>query len=156
MKSKQHKSYSHAPIAFVGMALTFVAFAGCGLVGTIGNIIGSNEVTVRLINTSDDFDVEVQVRYGDENLETKDLIKTLGEEVNRTLSPGEVSEFTRDCDELESIFIDEAELQSPLVSPKEDTDVIVDGDNFGCGDTITYTFSHSDIIVDFDIATSIQ
>ncbi|GJM25194.1 MAG: hypothetical protein DHS20C16_16090 [Phycisphaerae bacterium] len=150
------KSISKTYAAFIAMILIGATITGCGAVGFLGNILGSNRVTVRLVNNSDDFDVDVQVRYGDENLETKDLIKVLGEEVNRSLSPGEQAEFTRDCDELESIFIDEAELQAPLISPKEDTDVIVDGDNFSCGDTIVYTFSHSDILIDFDISTSIQ
>ena len=149
-------SNSHKPVAFVGFALIAIAVAGCGVLGNIGDILGANRVTVRLINASDQFDVNVEVRYGDENLETKDLLKVLGEEVNRTLSPGESSEFTGDCDELESIFVDEAELLAPLLNLKEDTDVIVDGDNFSCGDTIVYTFTHSAIIVDFDISTSVQ
>ncbi len=150
------KSNSRIYTTLFASALAITGITGCGALGVLGNLLGSNSVTVRLVNTSDDYDVAVQVRYGDENLETKDLIKALGEEVNRTLSPGEEAEFSRDCDELESIFIDEAELEVPLFDIKEDTDVIVDGDNFGCGDTITYTFTHSDLLVDFDIATSVN
>jgi hypothetical protein len=150
------KSHSYTYTAIFFSALVIATVAGCGALGFLENILGSNSVTVRLVNNSDQFNVDVQVRYGDENLETKDLIKALGEEVNRTLSPGESSVFTRDCDELESIFIDEAELQAPLLTLKEDTDVIVDGDNFRCGDTIVYTFTHSEVIIDFNILTAIQ
>ena len=36
------------------------------------------------------------------------------------------------------------------------TDVLRDGDEFGCGDTITFTFDHSDALFDFFITVEIE
>lgn len=150
------KSKTSTQMMFATAALALTIASGCGAVGLLSNLLGANRVTVRLINNSTQYDVDVELRYGDENLEFKDLLKALGERIDRNLAPGETAEFSRDCDELESIFIDEAALNAPLLNIKDDTDVLTDGNNFSCGDTIVYSFSHSAILIDFNISTSVQ
>ncbi|NOX57343.1 MAG: hypothetical protein GXP29_00600 [Planctomycetes bacterium] len=149
-------SKTSTSIVFLATALTLTCATGCGVLGSLGDLLGANRVTVRLINNSTQFDVDVEIRYGDENLELKDLLKAFGRRTDRSIPPGETVEFSRDCDELEAIFIDEAKLQAPLTNIKEDTNVLVDGSDFSCGDTIVYSFSHSAILIDFDISTSVQ
>ena len=62
--------------------------------------------------------------------------------------------FTRDCDDLQAIMIEDADLQvlGGLITPDADTDVLRDGSDFGCGDTLTFTFSHPDIALSLNIA----
>jgi len=52
--------------------------------------------------------------------------------------------FSKDCDNLQAIIISDADLE---VVGEEDTGTLRDGDDFGCGDTIIFTFD----LIDFDI-----
>jgi hypothetical protein len=42
------------------------------------------------------------------------------------------------------------------IGPETDTGVLRDGDDFGCGDRITFTFDHSAVIVDFDVTVDVS
>jgi hypothetical protein len=70
---------------------------------------------------------------------------------------GKTETFTRDCDQLQAIVIDDTDLMViGQLGPETDTDVLRDGDDFGCGDTLVFTFDHGPLFVDFAISTSIQ
>ncbi|MCH7884473.1 MAG: hypothetical protein IIC01_04415, partial [Planctomycetes bacterium] len=42
------------------------------------------------------------------------------------------------------------------IGPEANSDVLRDGDDFSCGDTIVFTFDHSGILVDFDVIVSVD
>ena len=113
-------------------------------------------VTVRLVNNSE-FPVEVKL-YTSDTQEFLDFVLTeLGDERNYTIPAGETVTFTEACDDLQAIVIDDADLQVlGGIGPEATSDELHDGDDFGCGDTITFTFSHSANILDFDVTDSVQ
>ena len=141
-------------ILTAGIAAVFVS-AGVGCEALVG-LLRPSETTVVLVNDSD-FDVEVVLFYDDDQNILKSLLTEIGEEMTLTLAAGGQSTFSRDCDDLQAIIIDDADLQLiGQLGPEANTDVLRDGDDFGCGDTITFTFDHSDVLFDFDIAVAID
>jgi len=112
-------------------------------------------VTVRLVNNGS-FPVDGELYY-DDNQDTVDtLLREIGTLVEFDVDPGETYTFTRSCDDLQAIYIDDADLRVIVgVSPDDDTRVLRDGTDFSCGDTITYTFDHSELLLDFNISTSV-
>jgi hypothetical protein len=113
-----------------------------------------NSTTVRLINNSD-FDVDVVLYYDEDQNVLDSLIDDAGTRVEYTLAPGETQQFSRDCDDLQAIKIVDADLRVVgQIGPQASTDVFRDGDDFGCNDTITFTFDHSAILIDFDVSVA--
>ncbi len=131
---------------------------GCGAVDFLNNLIGSinpRQVTVELVNDTP-FDVDVEMYYSDEqDIPEFALTSDLGTRIDRTVPAGEVDRFTRDCDQLQAIIIDKAVLQS-LLQPQEGTDVLRDGHEFGCGDTISFGFTSTSLGTNFEIATDVR
>jgi len=122
--------------------------AGCDL-------LGFNTVLVSLVNTST-FDVEATLYIDDEQDIPEFLLTEIGEEIEFTIPAGQTVTFARDCDELQAIVIDDADL---LViggaGPETSTNVLRDGDEFRCGSQIIFTFSHSAAVFDFDVSVSV-
>jgi hypothetical protein len=109
-----------------------------------------------LVNSSD-FDVEIVLFYDDDQNITELLLTEFGQEMTLTLGAGEQYPFSRDCDKLQAIIIDDADLLLVgQLGPEVKTDVLRDGNEFGCGDTITFTFDHSDAIFDFSITVDFE
>ena len=125
---------------------------GCPFLSTA---LTPNTTTVRLINNGD-LPVEVVMYVGSDQNVLEDILTNTGERVQYTVPAGGTETFTRDCDELQAIIVDNAEL---IVigggGPDADTNVLRDGSDFNCGDTIEFTFDHSALLVDFDIPTRI-
>lgn len=140
-------------LAVVILACMSAGLAGCdSLVG----FLRTRETSVVLVNSSD-FDVEVVLFYGDDQNILELLLTEIGEEMTLTLGAGEQITFSRDCDDLQAIIIDDADLLLiGQLGPEVKTDVLRDGDEFGCGDTITFTFEHSDAIFDFSITVDFE
>lgn len=130
----------------VAGAVLAMLSSGCGL-------LSPSSVTVNLVNNGD-FAVEVQIFvHSDQNvLET--LIDDVGEELNFSVPAGSTVSFTRDCDDLQAIIIEDADLQilGGLITPDANTEVLRDGSDFGCGDTLTFTFTHPDLALSLNIA----
>ena len=135
----------------------------CYLVGVIGflgtlpscdaldDIIGPTLVTVRLVNTGD-FPVEVELYYDDEQLTPEVLLTEIGQQLEFTVPAGETTTFSRSCDDLQALIIEDADLNIiGGLGPETNTGVLRDGDDFNCGSTITFTFAHSAEIFDFDV-----
>ncbi|UCE59506.1 MAG: hypothetical protein JSU63_18935 [Phycisphaerales bacterium] len=121
-----------------------VFLAGC-------DILALNMVHVSLVNSSD-YDVEVELYISDQQELPEVLLTELGDELQYTISAGQTVSFSRDCDELQAIMIEDADLQViGGIGPEASTGVLRDGDDFNCGSFITFTFDHSDEILDFDI-----
>ncbi len=119
-------------------------------------ILSPTLVAVALVNDSD-YPVDVTLFIDDEQLMPGFLLTETGTELEFTVQPGETTTFTRDCDDLQAIVIEDADLRMVGgLGPEANTDVLRDGDDFGCGDVIVFTFSHSITIFDFDITTEIR
>ncbi len=137
----------------VGTLLLCSALLGCDL---ILDIVPSPLTTIRLVNNSD-FDVEVVIFIDDEQDIPEELISETGTELRFTLSPGETTSFSRVCNNLQALIVEDADLRViGGAGPDASTDVLRDGDDFGCGDLIILTFDHSDAIVDFDVSVSVE
>lgn len=110
--------------------------------------------TVRLINNSD-FAVEGELFYDDEDDTIEELLEENGTRRAIVLAAGDQTSFSVSCDDLRAIIISDADLQIITgIGPSASTDVLREGDDFECGDVITFTFDHSAAIVDFDVDVS--
>ena len=128
--------------------------AGCE---ALEGILLPTTVTVSLVNDSSDFDVEVTLRYDDEDDIPELLLTQIGTEREFTVAPGQTATFTRSCDDLQAVMIEDAELLVVVgIGPDTDTGVLRIDDHFECGDEIVFTFTHSDVILDFAVTTQIR
>ncbi len=119
-------------------------------------LLRPRETTIVLANDSD-FDIEIVLFYDEDQNILELLLTEIGEEMSLTIGAGEQSTFSRDCDDLQAIIIDDADLLLiGQLGPEVKTDVLRDGNEFGCGDTVTFTFDHSDALFDFSIAVKVE
>lgn len=129
-------------LALVGALL--LPTTGCGIFGDIFGIFGPNQTRVRLVNTNTTLPVSGTLFYGDDQNALEAILTSEGTERQFTLAAGETQEFSVNCEELQAIIIDDADLQViGNIGPSQRSDVFRDGDDFNCGDTITFTFSGS-------------
>lgn len=136
------------------LILAPVIVAGCGLLDLIGPL--DRTTTVRLVNDTP-FPVDVQLFYHDVQEAPRLLITTDGTELNEQVAAGDTFSLTRNCDDLQAVLIDDADLRIiGGIGPEDDTDVLRDGDDFGCGDIITFTFNSTAIGTEFEITTSVN
>ncbi len=126
------------------------------LQGLLDALQGTQTTTVELRNDGA-FPVEVTLLY-DDNQETVDgVIQVTGTERNVTIAAGATESLSRSCDELQAVIIDDADLQLVgELGPEDRSNLLRDGDDFRCGETIVFTFDHSDLILDFAIAVTTQ
>jgi hypothetical protein len=123
------------------LSLLGITLAGCdGLGGLIG-VIRPDRVTVQLVNSTD-FEVDVMLRVSaSDDITIKDFLDELGQELTFILAAGQSTSFSRDCDDLGSIRVEDADmLIIGEVGPDEETEPINLEREFDCGDTIRYTF----------------
>lgn len=133
------------------MGVILVAGTGCDI---LNGIFLPTTITVELVNNSPDFAVNVDLFVSDEDISSKSILTTVGDELNFVVEPGETTRFTRQCDDLRSITIDDAELDVLVgLGPEDDTGVFNEGDDFDCGSRIQFIFSHTDALIDFAIET---
>jgi hypothetical protein len=125
---------------------------GCGILGLIGQ---TRTTTVELRNNGD-FPVSVVLFYDDEQDTLDGAIQETGTERTFTIDAGQSQTLTRACDDLQAVIIDDADLEVVgSVGPEDRSDLLRDGDQFRCGDTIVFTFDHSDNILDFDVTVNV-
>lgn len=130
---------------------------GVGGCDAVSHVVLPTTVTATFTNTSAEFDVEIDVFYSDQQDMPDFLLRELGENITRTIPPGASVTIERDCDEFQAIMIDDADLiVVGGIGPEDSTDVMRDGDDFACGDTLAFTFTHTDAVVDFEILTSAE
>ena len=135
--------------AIGGLALS----AGCNL---DLDILLPSEVTVTLVNSSSDFPVESTIIYDKNDLPQVILVE-LGTTREDVIGPGSTVSFMLDCDDVEVILLEDADLRViGSVGPSVDGDVLRMDDDFDCGDEIVLTFTHSILIVDFDVAITVR
>ena len=119
------------------MNLRLVSLLSCSIVCLVGGcdalaLLLPSTVTVRLVNNGD-FRVDGDLYYDDDEsaLDGVDAINALdnflrefGSRVEFDVAPGDTFTFTRSCDDLQAIYIDDADLRAILLSPEDDTDVL--------------------------------
>ena len=139
----------------LGLFLLFV-LSGCDAVDVVVDLLDPATVRVTLINNGQ-FDVEGTLFYDDEQDLPQFVLTEVGRQLDFTVSAGDSFTFERSCDDLQTIIIEDADLLvAPGVSPETSTGVLRDGDDFSCGDSIVFTFDHSEILVDFNVTESIE
>ena len=122
----------------------------------ISILLPQGNVTIRLVNASS-FAVDGVLYYGDDQQLPDLLLTELGTEVTFNITAGQTRTLVLPCDDVQVVIIENANLQVLVgLGPDANTDGLRDGSDFSCGDTIVYTFSHSEVILDFDIDTDVQ
>jgi hypothetical protein len=134
-------------------ALVLALVAGCDqLVGQLG----PSSTVVRLVNDGT-FTVDVTLYISDDQETVEALLVETGTKLEYTVPAGDTATFSRDCEDLQAIVIENAELVViGELGPEANSEVLRDGSDFDCGDTIVFEFTHSDVLVDFDVSSSIQ
>jgi hypothetical protein len=129
--------------------------SGCD---AVEDLFGADTVTVALVNNSSlDLDVEVEIYISDQQEIPELLLTELGTKLEYTIEAGETVTFSRSCDDLQAIIVSNADLQVVGdIGPATSSDVLRDGDDFSCGDTIVFTFDHSIVLIDFDVAVTFE
>ncbi len=138
-----------ACLALVGLVLPLVG--ACDLM----KLLQGKATTVQLVNNGD-YPVNVELRFSDNQYELQVVLEEFGNELTYTIAAGEAVTFFKDCEDLQAILIRKADLDLVgSVGPSASTDILRDGDDFGCGDIITYTFSHPDPPVSLEITENV-
>ncbi|MFQ5463041.1 MAG: hypothetical protein ACE5E5_10505 [Phycisphaerae bacterium] len=148
------KNFAHA----LSYALLLALLAGCDGLGSILDIIDAAPTTVGVsfVNTTD-FPVDVEFFTSDEDQILRDLLTNdnIGNLTAFVVPAGETVDLPpQSCDELQAMTIDNAELRIlGGLGPSEQAPVLRDGENFSCGDRVTFTFRSADV-ADLSIGTS--
>ena len=135
---------------FVGLAGILIGTAGCD---SLLGLISLNTVTVMLVNTTG-FSVDATIQISDRE-DIGLILPNEWDELEETIPPGATRSFTRNCEDLQAIFIEDADLRLiGGLGPEADTRVYLDGEDFSCGDVIVFTFTYEDL--DFDVDVNYQ
>jgi hypothetical protein len=138
-----------ACLVLVGAVLPLVG--ACDLM----RLVQGDAVIVTLANNGA-YPVDVKLRIADNQYILQVVLEEFGDELEYTVPAGQAVTFFKPCKDLQAILIDKADLNLVgSVGPSVSTDILRDGDDFGCGDGIIYTFNHSPAITDFDVETDI-
>ena len=122
----------------------------------LAEFFGSDTVTVQLVNDGD-LDVVVEIYISDQQEIPELLLTELGTRLEYTVEAGETVTFSRSCDDLQAIVVSDADLDVISgIGPETSSDVLRDGDDFSCGDTIVFTFDHSIVLIDFDVVVTVE
>lgn len=134
-------------------SLMFVALFGCQ---SILEILQPRIVQVHLVNRGD-FAVDILLYYHEEQLIPKELLTEIGTRLEFTIAAGQEARFSRNCEALQAVVVDNADLRIiGQIGPKTDTDILRDGNDFRCGDTVVITFDHSSVLVDFHATVDVR
>jgi len=124
--------------------------AGCD---GLSFIINPTTVRISLVNTTG-FAVEGSIRISDVQEIPRALLEEIGDEIEFNVPDGQVVTLVEKCDDLQAMVVEQANMVG-TIGPDADTDVLRDGDDFGCGDRIILTFTQS-ILIDFDITVRVE
>jgi len=140
-------------------ALVPVVLTGCGGLGTVLDIINATPTTVgvRFVNTTD-FPVDFEFFTSDQGDIPRDLLTNdiIGDLTELTVEAGATVDLpSQSCDRIQAMTIDNAELRIlGGLGPSDESAILRDGDDFSCGDRITFTFNSADL-ADLSIGTSV-
>ncbi len=156
MSSKGIEGFGGRAWRVTALGMLFSVFAGCDAINSIGDLFDPPTTRVELRNNGD-FAVNAVLYISDEQDIPRELLTEVGERIEVTIDPAETLMLSRDCDELQAIVVDEADLQViGAVGPEADSEVLRDGDDFSCRDVIEFRFDHTSLILDFDVETNVR
>ncbi len=108
----------------------------CGSCGTVQTYV--------ILYNSTSHTVEGRLFYDEEQALPASGLEALGTEVTFSIPAGQSFSFNRDCEDLQAIFIKDADLRvAPGISPDTESDVYSEPDDFTCGRTLTFTFTQN-------------
>jgi hypothetical protein len=114
-------------------------------------LFSASTITITLVNQGD-FIVDGTFLTSDTQEIPELLLTQTGDATDFVLQPGQSMTFIRSCDDVQALMIEDADLQVlGGIGPEAQTGVFRDGDDFGCGDRITLTFSHPATPLTLDI-----
>jgi hypothetical protein len=98
--------------------------------------------------------VDGTLLYYDEQDIPELLLSELGTEFDFDLEPGDLATFSLDCDELQAVQIEDADMRLLFgIGPETSSEVLRDGDDFGCGNEIVFTFTS---FPEFDVNITVR
>lgn len=114
--------------------------------------VSPDTASVRLMNNTM-FPVQVTIYYSGYQNMLEELLESVGTKYEATIPAGGTEYFSRDCEELQAITIQEAKMVIVGdVGPSTDSPVYRDGTDFGCGDTLTFTFTQPPLPTELNVA----
>ncbi len=117
---------------------------------------GVGDMLVSLANNSPSFNVDVTLFYHNDDDIPDALLTEIGTERNLTIGPGAKASFREYCDNLQAIVIDDADLVVVgALGPETSSEVLHVDEHFECGSEIVFTFTHPDVIFDFDVTVEV-
>lgn len=140
----------------IGIALVATALLSSGCEGFFSLLPSTNQTSVRLINNGS-FPVNVTLYvHSDQNV-LKAIMPSVGERIEITVPANSTRLITRDCDDLQAVLVDEAEVSIiGDIGPSTDSDVFRDGSDFGCGDVFALTFVYPVVPVSLSIEAAVE
>ena len=137
-----------ASLAPIGLIMSL---AGCGF-GL--DIFMPSTVTITFVNEFTDFEIEGTIVFDNREAFLKEDLVGFGEDLSFVIDGGgSVSLAPLDCDDVESLVLDRAELLViGNIGPSTDSEILRIGEDFECGDEIVFTFTGS--ILDLDVTTA--
>ncbi len=110
-----------------------------------------------ILRNQTSFPVAVELFYDDEQDIPEVLLEETGTRLTFTLAPGETQSFSRPCEDLQAVFINDADMRiAPGISPEASTRVYREPDDFTCGNTLTFTFTAGNLGTSLDISFAQQ
>jgi len=110
-----------------------------------------------VLRNQTNFTVDVELFFDRRQDIPEFVLEEVGSRLTFSLSPGGVESFSRPCEDLQAIFINDADMRVlPGVSPEARTRVYREPDDFRCGDTLGFTFTQNAIATSLNIAFSRQ
>ncbi len=135
-----------------------LSLSGCDSINLL-QLLSPKTVTVALVNNGS-FPIDVKVMLSNSDQLPDFLIGDLlanTEELDFVVPAGERVTFSRFCSDIQSVEIKDADLRVVGgIGPETNSNVLRDNEDFSCGDLIEFRFSHSDLVVDFDVSISIN
>lgn len=129
-------------LAVLGTAASLTLLCGC-----------PNPRTAVELRNDANFPVEVRLYFDDNQNLGEDALELFGVERTFTVEPGQSTRFDESCDDLQAIFIKDASLRViGGIGPGDSTRVFREPNDFGCGDTLVFTFTQNVIATDLDIS----
>lgn len=106
----------------------------------------SQQTSVILRNDTS-FVVNVELFFDDDQDIPEALLVEDGSRLTFSLSPGTTQSFSRPCEDLQAIIINDADMViAPGISPEASSRVYREPDDFTCGNTLTFTFTQGGIV----------
>lgn len=124
----------------------------CLLMGV--NCLPEQQTTVTLRNNTN-FPLDVELYYHHEQEVTEFLIDETGTRMTFSIPAGGTESFARPCEDLQAIYIKDAKMRLlGGIGPTASTRIYREPGDFGCGDTLTFTFTQNAIGTSLDISFS--